>query len=69
MKNTVGRILKWAGVAFAAVVVVVGALAAHTWYGTPLKANWFYDRVMLQVALDVAQKFSILVGDELRCLI
>ncbi len=53
-------ILKWGGIAVGVIIVLAGALAAHTWYGTPLKPNWFYDRVMLQIALDDPQTMTSL---------
>ncbi len=59
MKILLG-LLKWVGIAVAVVVILVGAFAAHTWYGTPLKPNWFYDRVMLQLALDDPQMLTSL---------
>ena len=60
MKNSLGRILKWAGIAFVAVIVIGGAFAAQTWYGTPIKSRWFYDKVMLQLALEDPQLMSSL---------
>ncbi|MEX0900811.1 MAG: DUF885 domain-containing protein [Gammaproteobacteria bacterium] len=59
MKILLG-ILKWAGIAVGVIIVLAGALAAHTWYGTPLKPNWFYDRAMLQYALDDPQMLTSL---------
>lgn len=36
----------------AATVLIIAALAAHTWYGKPVSINWFYTRVFAQYALD-----------------
>ncbi|MCP5475026.1 MAG: DUF885 domain-containing protein [Rhodanobacteraceae bacterium] len=46
------RLLKWISLLVLVVVLLGGALAAHTWYGKPLSINWFYGRVFLQFALD-----------------
>jgi uncharacterized protein (DUF885 family) len=45
------RVLKWFLVTFFVLVAAVASLAAHTWWGKPLKVEWFYDRVFLQFAL------------------
>ncbi|MCA1799476.1 MAG: DUF885 domain-containing protein [Xanthomonadaceae bacterium] len=49
--HTLKRILKWAGVSLAVVVVLAGALLAHTWYFKPLSINWFFNRVMIEYAV------------------
>jgi uncharacterized protein (DUF885 family) len=46
------RILKWFGLLLLGLVLLSGALLAHTWYFKPLSINWFYTRVFLQFALD-----------------
>ncbi len=46
------RLLKWISLSFLVLLLLGGALAAHTWYGKPLSINWFYGRVFLQFALD-----------------
>lgn len=56
--KTFKRILKWAGVSLGVVVVLAGALLAHTWYFKPLSINWFYNRTMIQFALDDPQTLS-----------
>ncbi len=56
--KTFKRILKWAGVSIGVLVVLAGALLAHTWYFKPLNINWFYNRTMLQFALDDPQTLS-----------
>lgn len=48
MKKT----LKWFGLIFLTLIVVVTALAAHTWYSKPLAIGWFYNRVFMQFAID-----------------
>jgi uncharacterized protein (DUF885 family) len=46
------RILKWFGLLLLGLVLLSGALLAHTWYFKPLSINWFYTRVFLRFALD-----------------
>ena len=46
------RAFKWLGVVLLALVLLAGALLAHTWYFKPLSVDWFYTRVFLQFALD-----------------
>src|SRR5471032_2068956 len=46
------RILKWFGLLLLGLVLLSGALLAHTWYFKPLSINWFYTRVFLRIALD-----------------
>ncbi len=46
------RLLKWFGALLLVLLLVVGLLAAHTWYFKPLSINWFYGKVFLQFALD-----------------
>ena len=46
------RIFKWIGIVVLTLLLLIGALAAHTWYAKPLSINWFYTRVFAQFALD-----------------
>ena len=46
------HILKWFGLLLLGLLLLSGALAAHTWYFKPLSINWFYARVFLRFALD-----------------
>jgi uncharacterized protein (DUF885 family) len=46
------RALKCLGIVVLTLLVIAGALAAHTWYAKPLAINWFYTRVFAQFALD-----------------
>ena len=46
------RALKWFGMLLLALLLLAGALLAHTWYMKPLSVNWFYTRVFLRFALD-----------------
>jgi len=44
--------LKWFGLILLTLIVVVTALAAHAWYAKPLAISWFYNRVLMQFAID-----------------
>jgi len=46
------RVFKWIGGIALALLILGGALAAHTWYAKPLSINWFYMRLFAQFALD-----------------
>jgi uncharacterized protein (DUF885 family) len=46
------RTLKWLGIGLLTLILLIAALAAHTWYAKPLSINWFYTRVFAQFALD-----------------
>ncbi len=46
------RALKWSGLVLLGLLLVAGALLAHTWYFKPLAIEWFYTRSFLQFALD-----------------
>jgi uncharacterized protein (DUF885 family) len=46
------RLFKSLGLFLAGVVLLAGALLAHTWYFKPLSINWFYNRTLAQSALD-----------------
>jgi len=46
------RLFKWTAATIVAIMLLVAALAAHTWYGKPLSINWFYTRAFAQFALD-----------------
>ena len=46
------RALKWSGLALLSLLLLAGAVLAHTWYLKPLSINWFYNRAFLQFALE-----------------
>lgn len=46
------RFFRWTGIALLALLLLAGALAAHTWYAKPLSINWYYTRVFAQFALE-----------------
>ena len=46
------RAFKWAGLCLLTLLLLVAAVAVHTWYAKPLSINWFYTRVFAQFALD-----------------
>jgi uncharacterized protein (DUF885 family) len=46
------RALKWLSLLLLGLVLLAGALLAHTWYSKPLSIDWFYSRVFLQFALN-----------------
>lgn len=58
--RTFKRILKWAGISIAVVVVLAGALLAHTWYLKPLSINWFYTKTLIQFVKDDPQTLTSL---------
>ena len=51
------RSLKWLSVVLLSLVLLAGALLAHTWYFKPLSIDWFYTRVFMQFALDNPELF------------
>ncbi|WP_395702067.1 DUF885 domain-containing protein [Aquabacterium sp.] len=54
------RILKWAGALLLALLILAGALLAHTWYAKPLRLDWFYTRLFASFALDKPELLSSL---------
>jgi len=46
------KILKRLGIAFAALLVLAGAFAAHTWYFKPVHINLLFGRAFLKMALE-----------------
>jgi uncharacterized protein (DUF885 family) len=46
------RVLEWSGLVLLGLLLLSGAVLAHTWYFKPVSINWFYARVFLQFALD-----------------
>jgi uncharacterized protein (DUF885 family) len=54
------RVAKWVLGLFLMVIVLVAALAAHTWYFKPLKIDWFYGRVFAAFAADSPEMLSSL---------
>lgn len=46
------RALKWSGLVLLGLLVLSGAVLAHTWYFKPILINWFYARSFLRFALD-----------------
>lgn len=45
-------LLKWTALGLLALVLVVGALAVHSWLFKPLRFGWFLDRTLLQHTLE-----------------
>ncbi len=52
------RFLKWTGGIIGAVVLAAGLLLAHTIWFKPLRIDWFFDRVLIELALDNPQLLS-----------
>ena len=52
------RAAKWLGGIALGLVVLVLALAAHTWYFKPLKLDWFYARVFAAFAVESPEMLS-----------
>jgi uncharacterized protein (DUF885 family) len=46
------RALKWFSLILLGLVLLAGAVLAHTWYFKPVSIDWFYARVFLRFALD-----------------
>lgn len=42
------RVFKWSAWLVMSLIVVAGALLAHTWFFKPLSINWFYNREFIQ---------------------
>lgn len=63
------QILKWMAWTALALLLAGSALGLHTWYGKPLKIDWFYNRVFLQYVLDdpeLLSRLRLLEGIGLR---
>lgn len=54
------RTLKWMGGALLATVLIVAGLAVHSWYWKPFSIDVFFERALLQVAMDDPELLSIL---------
>lgn len=52
------RFLKWSGGVVGVLVLVAGLLIAHTIWFKPLRIDWFFDRVLIEMALDDPQLLS-----------
>jgi uncharacterized protein (DUF885 family) len=52
------RFLKWSGALAGVLVLAAGLLLAHTIWFKPLKIDWFFERVLIEVALDDPQLLS-----------
>jgi len=52
------RAAKWLGGIALGLVVLVLALAAHTWYFKPIKLDWFYARVFAAFAVESPEMLS-----------
>lgn len=52
------RILKWGFGLFAVLLLIAGALLAHTIWFKPIKIGWFYERVFLEYAIKDPQMLS-----------
>jgi uncharacterized protein (DUF885 family) len=49
------RFLKWSGGIVGVLVLAAGLLVAHTIWFKPLQIDWFFERVLIEVALDDPQ--------------
>jgi uncharacterized protein (DUF885 family) len=58
--KTFKKILKWGSLSIAVVLVLAGALLAHTWYFKPLSINWFYTKTLIQFVKDSPQTLTSL---------
>jgi uncharacterized protein (DUF885 family) len=52
------RFLKWTGGIVGVLVLAVGLLIAHTLWFKPLRIDWFFDRVLVELAFDDPQMLS-----------
>ena len=52
MPTPMKRAFKWVGLTLLGLVLIAGALLAHTWYAKPLSIEWFYARSFLRFVLD-----------------
>ncbi|MFZ6812835.1 DUF885 domain-containing protein [Undibacterium sp. Rencai35W] len=52
------RFFKWTGRALLVLLLILAVGFIHVWYFKPLKADWFYARVMARFALDQPEMLS-----------
>jgi uncharacterized protein (DUF885 family) len=52
------RFFKWTGAIAAMIVLAAGLLLAHTIWFKPLRIDWFFDRVLIEMAFDDPQLLS-----------
>jgi hypothetical protein len=52
------RFLKWTGGILGVLVLAAGLLVAHTIWFKPLKIDWFFERALIEVALDDPEMLS-----------
>lgn len=52
------RLLKWSGGILGVLVLTGGLLLAHTIWFKPLKIDWFFDRALIELALDDPELLS-----------
>ena len=52
------KVMKWAGLTLALLLVLGGAFIAHSWYFKPVNINIFFARAFLQVALESPEMLS-----------
>ncbi|MFZ6674666.1 DUF885 domain-containing protein [Undibacterium sp. Xuan67W] len=52
------RFFKWTGRALLVLLLILAVGFIHVWYFKPLKADWFYGRVMARYALDQPEMLS-----------
>jgi uncharacterized protein (DUF885 family) len=52
------RFLKWSGGLVGVLVLAAGLLIAHTIWFKPLRIDWFFDRVLIEMAFDDPQLLS-----------
>lgn len=63
------RVFKWIGIGLLGLLLAAVLLGLHTWYGKPLRIEWFYTRVFTQFLLDdpeLLSRLRILDGIGLR---
>ena len=52
------KVMKWAGLTLALLMVLGGAFIAHSWFFKPVNINIFFARAFMQVALESPEMLS-----------
>ena len=58
MAGTAKKVFKWVGLGLAGLVTLAVLFGLQTWYGRPIVANWYYDRIFIEFALDSPQTLT-----------